>query len=277
MTAPEWTLHLGDCIAGLASLPDRSIDVCLTDPPYSRGLYTRWRTNGRPPAPAGDRPSRPKERPRGPRRSGVHDRAMSTAYAELANERIGAAEDIAQPVAQHLLRVCRRWIVVFCDEEATGLWLDAFGGRTHDGGSVVRVGIAVKANPMPQVSGDRPAAGHEVVIVAHASRVKGEGPMRWNGGGRAAVWTYPAVTQHDRPAHPCPKPLPLMAALVRDFSDRGETILDPFAGSGTTGVAAIAHGRRFIGWERDPEYHEVARKRLAMTREQLGLFATEAV
>jgi DNA modification methylase len=55
--------------------------------------------------------------------------------------------------------------------------------------------------------------------------------------------------------------------------DPGDLILDPFAGSGTTGVAAIRLGRRFIGWERDPKYHAIAVKRLTAAREQLELCA----
>lgn len=66
-----------------------------------------------------------------------------------------------------------------------------------------------------------------------------------------------------------------MEALVADFTDPAELICDPFAGSGTTGVAAIRLGRRFIGWEKDPEFFKVAVKRLESTREQLGLFDYE--
>jgi site-specific DNA-methyltransferase (adenine-specific) len=73
--------------------------------------------------------------------------------------------------------------------------------------------------------------------------------------------------------HTTQKPLALMEALIRDFTDHGELICDPFAGSGTTGVAALRMGRRFIGWEKDPRYHAIAMKRLSAAREQLELTA----
>ncbi len=73
--------------------------------------------------------------------------------------------------------------------------------------------------------------------------------------------------------HPTQKPLVLREKLVRLFTDNGETILDPFAGSGTTGVAALRLGRKFVGYERDPKYHAIAAKRLAGTREQIELCA----
>jgi DNA modification methylase len=73
------------------------------------------------------------------------------------------------------------------------------------------------------------------------------------------------------------KPLGLMERLVRLFTNPNDLILDPFAGSGTTGVAAIRLGRRFIGWEKDPKYHAIAVKRLTAAREQLEMFRTPAV
>ena len=62
--------------------------------------------------------------------------------------------------------------------------------------------------------------------------------------------------------HPCPKPMPLWLWLVQGLSARGETILDPFMGSGTTLVAAKHLGRKAIGVEIEERYCEIAAKRL---------------
>lgn len=70
--------------------------------------------------------------------------------------------------------------------------------------------------------------------------------------------------------HPTQKPIAVMEWAIRMLPD-GATIVDPFAGSGTTGVAAIRLGRNFIGWEKDPKYHAIATKRLQAAREQLEL------
>lgn len=81
------------------------------------------------------------------------------------------------------------------------------------------------------------------------------------------------VSTGEKPSdHPCPRNVATVEWLLRWFTDPGEIILDPFAGSGTTGVAAIRLGRKFIGWERDPKYHAAAAKRLAAAREQGDLF-----
>lgn len=59
------------------------------------------------------------------------------------------------------------------------------------------------------------------------------------------------------------KPLGLMQAIVRDYSRPGDLVCDPFVGSGTTAVAALSEGRRFVGSEAKPEHYEIAKRRLA--------------
>ena len=67
-------------------------------------------------------------------------------------------------------------------------------------------------------------------------------------------------------AHPTQKALEVMKWCVELFSKPGDTICDPFMGSGTTGVACALLGRHFIGIERDPEYVEMAKRRIALAR-----------
>ncbi len=66
----------------------------------------------------------------------------------------------------------------------------------------------------------------------------------------------------DKPDHPSPKPLAFIDYIVRHFSRVGALVVDPFTGSGTTGVAAIANERRFIGCELNPDYAAMARERI---------------
>lgn len=62
--------------------------------------------------------------------------------------------------------------------------------------------------------------------------------------------------------HPVQKPVALMEYLIRTYTNEGDTVLDNCMGSGTTGVAALNCGRKFIGIEKDPAYYEIARKRI---------------
>lgn len=62
--------------------------------------------------------------------------------------------------------------------------------------------------------------------------------------------------------HPTQKPVPLMEWLIRTYSNEGEIVLDNCMGSGSTGVAAINTGRKFIGMESNSEYYEISRQRI---------------
>ena len=68
--------------------------------------------------------------------------------------------------------------------------------------------------------------------------------------------------------HKSQKPINLMKRLLLDFTNQGDTILDPFMGSGTTGVACVQTGRNFIGIEIDPDYFEIAKKRIEVAQMQ---------
>ena len=83
-----------------------------------------------------------------------------------------------------------------------------------------------------------------------------------------------AATNAERAGHPTQKPLAVMRWTL-SFFPAAETILDPFMGSGTTGVAAIQLDRKFIGIEREPKYFDIACKRIEQAHAQGKLFAPE--
>ncbi len=71
--------------------------------------------------------------------------------------------------------------------------------------------------------------------------------------------------------HPSQKPVALIRELVEKFTHEGDTILDPFMGSGTTGVACVQTGRNFIGIEIDPKYFEIAKRRIEEAQLQIPM------
>lgn len=232
--------------SGLPAIDDASIDVVISDPPYSQHVHTRARQSS---------PGSP-----GKRKRGVIAASRDFDFDYLT-------PDVMHFAALHFARIVKRWVLVFCDVESSQAWSLAL---RLAGLEYVRTLAWVKGAGTPQFTGDRPAAGFEAIVLAHPP-----GKKRWNGGGRPGV--YNAVVQNDRSskrpdrAHTAQKPLLLMEALVRDFSDRGETILDAFAGAATTGVAAKRLGRGFVGMEKDPYWFKVGARRLLRTREQLEL------
>jgi modification methylase len=77
-----------------------------------------------------------------------------------------------------------------------------------------------------------------------------------------SVWTFPAV-QAAKVGHPAPFPIELPHRCIQLYSFRGDVVLDPFAGSETTCLAAKGDGRRYVGYEINPEYCQLAETRLA--------------
>lgn len=72
--------------------------------------------------------------------------------------------------------------------------------------------------------------------------------------------------------HPCPKPLDLISTLVQKISKKDQIILDPFMGSGTTAIASIRTGRKFIGIEIDEQYFEDSHQRIKQEYKQIKMF-----
>jgi 16S rRNA G966 N2-methylase RsmD len=239
------TLYHGDCLEVLSQL--EPVDHVITDPPYDRDVYMRAKKTL-------DR------RNSGPGLRGM-ERARGATLEKFAVGSIGLMDDaFAGALAAEWSRLLRRWVLVFSDAESTERWRRSLvaGGMRY-----VRTGAWAKPNAMPQMCGDRPAQGFEPCTIGHSASQR----TRWNGGGSAALWIHNTAVGDARPeGHPCPKPLPLMVELVTDFTDEGETILDPFAGSGTTGVAAKLNGRKAILIEREEKYCEIAAKRLEQTQ-----------
>jgi site-specific DNA-methyltransferase (adenine-specific) len=89
---------------------------------------------------------------------------------------------------------------------------------------------------------------------------------RWSG-------MIKASEQDQRRVHPTQKPVAVMAWIIEHYTKPGNTVLDPFMGSGTTGVACVQTGRNFIGIEIDPGYFEIAKRRIEQAQPALEMVA----
>ena len=126
-----------------------------------------------------------------------------------------------------------------------------------------------KPDSSPQLSGDRPAQGYESIAASWC----GTGGSKWNGGGKRGVFIY---GKHDSGCghggapneHPTQKPISLMSDLVALFTNPGQTVIDPFMGSGSTGVACVRLGRHFVGIESDQRFFDIARRRIEDAQRQ---------
>jgi DNA modification methylase len=233
-----------------------SIAHIITDPPYEVEAHTKAR-----------RALKDATQRKGAKNTGAVrriDQPLEIDFGAITSEQRTQAGMLFAGLA-------KRWVIAFCQVEAVAAWRDAYKAAGLDW---VRGGVWRKPNGAPQFTGDRPGQGFECLAIGHKP-----GKKKWNGGGKHGVWSVPLDHRaggKGKQPHPTMKPVDLMVQLVKDFTDPMDIVCDPFAGSGTTGVACIRTGRQFIGVEKDPTYFALAANRLREAEEDMrrqpGLF-----
>lgn len=230
------TLHLGDCLEILPTLG--VVDHVICDPPYEARIHL---------AKASEADLR------------------NDGGTKLAPIDFECIDPIRADVVRLSAAVCKGWFIAFCTPEGVARWADEINASPM---KYKRACVWIKPDSTPQFNGQCPAMGAENFIVAWA----GAGHSRWNAGGKRGVYTHLVNNAERTGLHPTEKPRKLMAEIIKDFTNPGQLICDPFMGSGTTGVAAVQLGRKFIGIEKDPKYFELACDRLDKAQRQGSLF-----
>jgi site-specific DNA-methyltransferase (adenine-specific) len=103
-------------------------------------------------------------------------------------------------------------------------------------------------------------------VKLHSSTQRGEAKKIKDFGSRLNYWLQPTEKNSKANGHPAVFPVALAQDHVISWSNPGDTVLDPFLGSGTTGVACVNTGRNFIGIERDPDYFKIAQDRISQAQ-----------
>src|SRR4051795_10428251 len=249
---PLDTILRGDCIAEMARLPDRSIDMIFADPPYNLQL-------------GGDL-----FRPEGSRVDAVDDEwdkfeSLAT-YDNFTRDWLDQARRILKDDGTI-------WVI--------GSYHNIYrvGALLQDAGFWILNDIVWrKTNPMPNFRGTRFTNAHETLIWCAK-----EEKARYTFNYRAmkalnddlqmrSDWLLPICAGAERvkgadgsKAHPTQKPEALLYRILLACTKPGDVVLDPFFGTGTTGAVARRLGRKWIGIEREPAYVKVARERIAST------------
>lgn len=152
----------------------------------------------------------------------------------------------------------------------TGVLLSFYDNRSmselieavEDAGLEVRQkGYWHKSNPVPQFFGVKWQEAVEEFLIATVNTGKGHN-FREDKGQRHNVVQTPTQGRAGNTGHPTQKPEELISVLIQWWSDQGDLVVDPFAGSGTICVVAQQLGRQYIGIEARQEYVEICRKRL---------------
>jgi site-specific DNA-methyltransferase (adenine-specific) len=221
------------------------VDHVITDPPYEAHMHAAKR---------------------GEKAFGSARRIRTDGHANPPPVDFASIEGVREGAAREMARLSQGWLLAFCTPEGIAPWRDAIEAA---GARYKRACFWHKPDGAPQFNGQGPAMAVEAFVAAWC----GPGFSRWNAGGRRNLWTCVTNGKDRDGTHPTEKPRALMGELIADFTRPGETILDPFMGSGTTGVASADYGRAFIGIEVDPRYFDVACRRIEQAHRQPRLFA----
>lgn len=209
-------LYQGDCLEIIGGLPDKSIDMILSDPPYGMGYKSNYRTQS-------------------------HKAIANDKSLDWLDPFFALAYDKAKDNTAHY---------IFCSWHNVDLFKQA---AERNNFKVCDLIVWEKNNTgMGDLKG---TFAPKCEFILHIKK----GKRHIEGTRDPNIIRYPRT---DNKLHPTQKPVGLCEYLISKFSKQGETILDPFMGSGTSGIAALNMGRDFIGIELDSDYYAIAERRI---------------
>ena len=253
-------VQMMDCIEGMKLIPSDSVDVVIADPPYnaSKGNVWKWDNSMKLPGFGGN---------------------WSTMMENWDDMPLNDYFSFTYTWLKETKRILR----------PTGsMWVH---GTFHNAGivnfvmqlldiEIINEVIWYKRNSFPNLSGRRLTASHETILWAHTGGKKRlyrfeyeeSKTMECNGDNLKApgkqmrtVWDIPNNKQKKEikyGKHPAQKPIRLLKRMLRLSAQPEEILLVPFAGAGSECVAAMELKLHFIGFENDPEYHNICKRRL---------------
>lgn len=224
----DYNILKGDCLQLLKKIPDKNVDLILTDPPYNISKDNNFTTMGR---------------------SGIdfgewdHEADLTTWLSD--------ASRVLKPGGS---------LVLFNDWKN----LPKIAKVCESKGLILKDLLRWKKNnPMPRNRDRRYVVDYEFAIWVVK---KGKWTFnRQSENYQRPEFEYPILCGKKR-KHPTQKPVELMEELIKIHSNENDVVLDPFMGSGSTGVAALKLNRKFIGYELDDKYFEIAKNRMEETR-----------
>lgn len=249
-----YTLHCGDCLDIMPTLEAGSIDAIICDPPYGT-TACKWD-------------------------SVIPFEPMWANIKRLIKQRGAVVLFGSQPFTSALVMSNPKWFK-YCwvwDKVSTSSGLNAriMPLSCHEDICIFACGSPSYTPQMEK--GKQWSRGGTRRIAAYSKMAAQRGAIKENKcQSDFSDVKYPksiiTLSNADKTnvLHPTQKPVDLMAYLIRTYTNPGETVLDFTMGSGSTGVAAIQEGRRFIGIEKDAGYFEIAQKRIGEATRQPAL------
>ena len=218
-------IRIGDCLTVMPTLPENSVDLVLTDPPY--WTLNRWRDMGTT-----------------TRLGGNQDKDKQTGWFQTIDEQ-GLYRFMSEVFG--VLKPDRH-AVIMCDGQTLRYVL---GYAEMAGFSYCKPLVWDK---MAIGMGYHFRNQHEFMVLLDKGKNRHPHDL-----GMPDVFRVPYV----RSDFPTEKPVELMQTMITQLTEKDEVVLDPFMGSGTTGIACLLEHRDFIGIEIDEKYAEIAKKRIS--------------
>ena len=214
-----------DCLEGLRTISDGSVDLVVTDPPYK--ISTRG--------------------------AGMYSRPELQYTKDLEFMANGFSEEVLDELCRVLKKIN---IYLFCSQAQIQPLLEYFVTHHKCNWNLL---TWHKSNPVP-ACGNKYLTDTEYILFFRERGVRVYGDYS----SKKTYYVTPS-NQADKKlyGHPTIKPLEIVQNLIRNSSEPGQIVLDPFMGSGTTAVAAASLGRDFIGFELDEKHHATAEARAA--------------
>lgn len=252
----ENTVIVGDCVAGMQQLSDESVDLIVADPPYNLNKdFGAWKEL--------DRKDEWLE--------------WSKSWLHECNRVLRPGGNIfVYGIHHHLCWIQCYLYEIGLDYRRQIIW------NYENGFAGYRRSLAAHYEPLLWFSKGSSYTYHPIrepykSIERLKHKITKNGKT-WtpNPEGRMAgdVWRFPVLAgrrfRDEKVDHPTQKPLSISSRIIEHFSDPGELVLVPFAGSGSECLAALQAGRRFLGFELNPAYVKIAKDRLAAENERFA-------
>jgi site-specific DNA-methyltransferase (adenine-specific) len=225
------TLYQGDCREILKNLPDVSAEIAVTSPPYNLNKKASGGGNSK--------------------------KSYDGWYPDEVPERLYRAEQIV--VIEQLLRICRS--SVFYNHRIRFAWHSRNDFRVPS--NIYHPLHWLSDFPIwSEIIWDRASTtghGNGRFRLADERIYQIAKPKKWFDQGYTTIWKMVPERSGE---HVCAFPEELPTRCILSTTEEGDTVIDPFMGSGTTGVAALKHGRKFVGIEADPKYFDLSCQRI---------------
>ena len=240
-------IHCADCLEFMKDIPDKSVDLVLTDPPYES--LNRWKGIGT-------------TARMGLGRKDSKSYNPSKFFGTISNEKLFG-------IMEEFYRILKKdtHCYVMCDNVTLPYFFNMMGMGFGCPLCIYRDDFTIKFNNLKPLIWDK-----ENIGMGYHYRCRYEFILMFDKGKRRLKdLSIPDILKFKKYIGEVPteKPIRLFELLIKQSSNEGDVILDPFIGSGTTAVACKELNRNYIGIDNKPEYCEIARKRINATTEPL--------